>query len=387
MLVLTFSLAVTVGVLVEDFRLDDQISRERESAEALNRTRQSAQLALSNLRAAQAAYFAIGQDPGFWQTRATELSAALEQSISDLQAAAGADAARPHYEAAMAALGSLNGLDQKARDDLEAGASRPAATAIFSDATTSAQRLDSELSAAQADESTARDTRIGALRRLRLRAEAAAVGSLLAVILALGVSRRAPRASPAPEKKEATPAPPVPRATTRVPPPARPALGRPEVADAAQICVDLARVLDSQDLPPLLERAAAVLGAKGIVLWVADAGGGLLHPSLAHGYSDRVLERLGPLRADADNVTSMAFRSMQAQSYTDATRGATNAIAVPLIAPTGCTGVLAAEIGQDRGGPDTVSIAKIFAAQLATFITPTTLPLGSTAEAAPVVRG
>jgi hypothetical protein len=98
----------------------------------------------------------------------------------------------------------------------------------------------------------------------------------------------------------------------------------------------------------------------------------MLRPSLAHGYSDRVLQRLGPLQTDADNVTSLAFRSMQAQTFSSPSSGATNAIAVPLITSTGCIGVLAAEVTQPLGGNDRLAVARIFAAQLATIVTPVT---------------
>src|SRR6185437_15521153 len=55
----------------------------------------------------------------------------------------------------------------------------------------------------------------------------------------------------------------------------------PEVnlADAASLCTDLARVLDTRDVPALFERAAQVLDAKGLVLWVADTSGVRLEPS------------------------------------------------------------------------------------------------------------
>ena len=172
--------------------------------------------------------------------------------------------------------------------------------------------------------------------------------------------------------------------------PARPAprpAARIDVGDAAQVCVDLARVLDSEDIPPLLKRAATVLGAKGLVLWVADTSGAVLRASLAHGYPDRVLHRLGPLAVDADNVTSLAFRSMQAQTLTGTAHGATNAIAVPLISATGCTGVLAAEVAEDGARPETVAVARIFAAQLATLVTSSDPTLERPAPAAEPAAG
>ena len=383
-LVLTFSVAVVAGALVEGFRLDDQLSRERASVDALNQRQHAAALALSNLRGAQAAYFAAGQGPAFWQTRATEASARVEESITDLQAQAVSDSAKPHYQAAMAALGSLNGLDQKARDELAQESDRTAADTVFTEAAASATQLESEIMSAGADEASVRGVRIGRLQTRHVQVEAAALGALLLAVLVLGFLRRPPVAVAAPLEEPLALRSTIPAVA---PPPVRPPADSPapslDLASASQICVDLARVLDSQDLPPILGRAAAVLGAKGIVLWVADTSGALLRPSLAHGYSDRVLQRLGPLQADADNVTSLAFRSMQPQTLADAARGTPNAIAVPLISATGCTGVLSAEVTSGQAGADIVAIARMFAAQLATLVTPSETALDGQPHAEP----
>ncbi len=49
----------------------------------------------------------------------------------------------------------------------------------------------------------------------------------------------------------------------------------------------MARVLDAGDLPGLLARAAGVLEAPGVIVWVADRAGHALFPLLTHGYSRR----------------------------------------------------------------------------------------------------
>lgn len=150
------------------------------------------------------------------------------------------------------------------------------------------------------------------------------------------------------------------------------------LGDAAELCVDLGRVIDSRDVPGLLERAAGVLGAKGVILWMSDSGGALLRPSVAHGYSERVLTKMGALQIDGDNATSLAFRSLRGQSVNGAASSQTGAIAVPLITPSGCVGVLAAEVNRQRPSPETIDMARIIAAQLATIVT----PLGDTSRAA-----
>jgi hypothetical protein len=66
-------------------------------------------------------------------------------------------------------------------------------------------------------------------------------------------------------------------------------LSRAGLDDAAELCADLARLMDSRDLPAIVERTAKLLDAKGIVLWAADAAAGHLQPALTHGYSERVV--------------------------------------------------------------------------------------------------
>jgi hypothetical protein len=153
--------------------------------------------------------------------------------------------------------------------------------------------------------------------------------------------------------------------------------------DAAELCVDLARVMDARDIPALLQRTAGVLEAKGVIVWVADSGATTLQPLLTHGYPERVVRRLGTLDVAADNVTSLAFRTLRAQTM-NATPGAeAGAVAIPLVTAAGCTGVLAAEIKQHRPGPETLALARIIAAQLATIIGPLE---ASTSDAEPVAR-
>ncbi len=140
--------------------------------------------------------------------------------------------------------------------------------------------------------------------------------------------------------------------------------------DAAELCVDLARVIDGRDVPALLKRAAAVLDAKGIILWMTDSGGALLRPQLAHGYSDRVLMKMGTLQVDGDNVTSLAFRTLRGQTVNGAASSSAGAIAVPLVTSSGCVGVLAAEVNRQRPSAEMVDLACIIAAQLAVLVVP-----------------
>ena len=61
---------------------------------------------------------------------------------------------------------------------------------------------------------------------------------------------------------------------------------------AAQLCTDLGRVSDLDELRGLVARAADVMDASGLVVWLGDAAGGDLRPVIAHGYSNQVLARM-----------------------------------------------------------------------------------------------
>jgi hypothetical protein len=147
-----------------------------------------------------------------------------------------------------------------------------------------------------------------------------------------------------------------------------------DLSATARLCAELARVGDASDLPPLLERAALVLGASGIIVWVADRSGASLFPLLAHGYPPQVLARMGSIARDADNAAAAAYR--QSDLRTVPAQGTLpGALVAPIVTPQGCVGVLAAEMRNGAERDDTArAVAAILAAQLATFVTavPTT---------------
>ena len=75
----------------------------------------------------------------------------------------------------------------------------------------------------------------------------------------------------------------------------------------AALCTELSRVDDTMALPPLLERAAALLDAAGIILWIADPDGRELNPVLAQGYPQHLVNRLGTIPRNAENATAAAY--------------------------------------------------------------------------------
>src|SRR3954468_10586309 len=141
-----------------------------------------------------------------------------------------------------------------------------------------------------------------------------------------------------------------------------------DLAAAANLCTELGRMQEGQDIRPLLQEAARLLDAAGLIIWIADASGAELSPVLAHGYSDRVLAQVPSVPADADNATAAAFRSAQI-AVVHGSEVANGALVVPLITAAACVGVLSMET--QRGSEQRESIralATIFAAQLAAAV-------------------
>lgn len=146
------------------------------------------------------------------------------------------------------------------------------------------------------------------------------------------------------------------------------ATSAPDFLAVAHLCTQLGRVENADAVPPLLQEAARILDASGLIVWMWDAPAAELKPALVHGYSDEVLAHLPAVRRDADNATAAAFRSAQTCTIhgSDQTSGA---LVVPLLTPAGCAGVLALEL--QHGGEQTTSVravATIFAALLAQLI-------------------
>jgi hypothetical protein len=144
-----------------------------------------------------------------------------------------------------------------------------------------------------------------------------------------------------------------------------PALSLPE---AAAVCTELGRVSQSIEIAALLERAAKVLNASGVIVWMATADRYEIYPAASAGYDERLLVRIGSIKRDAANVTAAALRDASAR-VSPRVGSSAAALAVPLMTPLGPVGVFSAEI-RDLETVDEarLAIATIFAAQLATLL-------------------
>ena len=143
---------------------------------------------------------------------------------------------------------------------------------------------------------------------------------------------------------------------------------QPNLSAVASLCTQLAKVLAIRDVGPLLESAASLLDAIGVVVWLWDPQATALRPALAHGYPDDVVAKMPKVRRDTDNATAASFRTAQTR-IVNSTDHTTGAVVVPLLTPDGCVGVFAVELRPGGEQQESVrALAAILAAQLATSL-------------------
>ena len=117
----------------------------------------------------------------------------------------------------------------------------------------------------------------------------------------------------------------------------------PKLLRTAQLCSELAGVSDGRQLAALIERAAKLLDASGIIVWVVEPSGEALQPAMSHGYTDQIVRKMGKIHRDSNNAVAAAYRSSAMRTVSGDT-GANGALVAPLITSGGCIGVLSVEM-------------------------------------------
>jgi cytoskeleton protein RodZ len=129
---------------------------------------------------------------------------------------------------------------------------------------------------------------------------------------------------------------------------------------------------------PELGDAARTLGAVGVVLWSWDARSNVLRPSLGDGYPQAVLSALPDVPRDAENAVAAAFRRAEICVVTGG-GAVTGALALPVMAPVGCVGVLALEF---RNGVELRESVRAGAARLAADVVNLVVPVAQRSSVA-----
>jgi hypothetical protein len=382
---------------------EQQSDRAAASMRTFDEAARAAMTRAGELRSAQQAYVVPGQGSDFWFGRSHTLQSDLKTKVSSLRAQATSSPAVTALETALGLLQDFEQMDVRAREFTRAAQDADAANLIFSDGLDLTRKIAEQLDAARTAELASGNALVASLRHRELFSVGAAAAAALLIVILLVPVREAP---PIPLTLSITPQPDVERIAAEAPvdalplerdwrpepelepelepePAPVPALGvepgplgpveqeptvnLPAVAD---LCTELAQVTDTRALPEMLGRAAMLLDASGIVLWIADPDGRELAPIVTHGYSPHVVTRLGIIGRDAQNVTAAAFRTSLMQTLPSGAESR-GAVAVPLVTAAGCVGVMAAEVG--HGGErreSTLAAAGIVAAQLATLVGP-----------------
>ena len=148
-----------------------------------------------------------------------------------------------------------------------------------------------------------------------------------------------------------------------------------DLVPAAELCAEIARADSGETLAALVERAAGVIGASGVVVWLAS--GDELVPVLTHGYGPQARGLLGTLPLSEENVTTRAWHSGDVQGV-DGDARTRAALAAPMFQGPRRTGVLSVEL-IDGVRPDALprALTSILAAQFATAVSPQPEPVAS----------
>lgn len=319
---------------------------------------------VGQIGAAQDAYVAPGQPSQPWLERGAMLLQQFGQDAAAIRPMVMSSAATGALDDIDKRFKALVVLDDKARQNLLEEQSLLAADVIFSEGHNDVAAMITTLRNLKAAEEQS-----AAAQRATLEQQQGAALLGVGVLWALGLvllarpgTRRAAAPADSGSVNFARLAPPDPASR----------IGDPGIAPtvnlaaAAEVCGALARTTDTASLRDALTRAAAVLDARGIIVWMG--AGEELFPALAVGYDERVVERLGPIPRTASNATADTWRSAQLRTVAGdvMTHGA---IAAPLHGVSGCIGVFAAEVRNGReADPATQAVAAILAAQLAGLV-------------------
>lgn len=353
--------------------------------------------ALADIRAAQQAYVALGQGTGFWMPKVDATTQTVASALTTLRQAATTAGSTTALDEALTTFAEFGRVDGRIRSYLKSNAQLMAADIVFTEGGETAASAARHVERARLEERVALDQFEADIRKQELTTAGGAAGLALLVmaILALASSTSAAQ-SDAPSlstslhqfTRDPQPAGPTPQSehdpqlrhdATEVKPQdgatrhAESSKSAAAFRTAAQICTDIGRVGDPEELRGLLARAADVLDASGLLLWLGTASGAELRPVVAHGYSAEMVARIPPVARSANNAAAAAYRSGALQIVLSRPGSPVKgAIVAPVLAVSGCVGVLSAEIRDGGEASDTAqALAAIFAAQLAGVVAPT----------------
>ena len=361
-------------------------------------------LTLAELRSAQQGYVADGQDGEYWASRVETHLQAVLGSLDNLKRQVSNPDTLAALDDAVAAVGDIRDLDERAREYIGSDQPLQASDLIFGDGFELVERARAHVQAAQQEERTSRLDLMSTARANQSRMMwTAVVVVVLSMLVLAPAGASSDREDPSPDDGEyhvpetnglsllsldgdssdeldlppgdsgdAAPAPAPPAAgdggrRTGLRKPAAPE-AVPDLAATAALCTDFSNLTNADQLPGLLARTAALLNATGIIIWASNENERTLQPALGHGYAPGTLERIGSIPQVGTNPTATAFTSRRIQVVGSEGSDA-GALAAPLMVSDRCIGVLSAELREGWESSDAVqAIASIVAAQLAPLL-------------------
>lgn len=332
---------------------------------------------IATIASAQQAYTDYGRRDVASLTRVSLLVDRITTDAAGLRATRRSSVSSERLEEFWTALSALMSAESRARERLAGGDDPGAADAILASARGQVNALSSSLRAFRSSELQSYRAARGAaaLRSRVFLGVLAALWTLGLVAFAVLPWQRAAQDGAtvrAADVQEPAPAPAIVE-TAPVVAETRPSI---DLRAAAALSADLSQLTDQNAIPPLLARAANILGARGLIIWIG--AGAELFAVAAHGYDEALLARIRPIPRQADNVTAAAWRKGDLLTL-PADADGVGAIVAPLLGPDGCAGVLAAEVsGQREPDEATQAMAMILASQFAGVLA--AWPAASTAD-------
>jgi hypothetical protein len=396
--VLLVTVAITAGVVWKATINEQERGRRRLASQQYDAAAADAIYQLADLRNSLHAYVAPGQSEIFWSQRAQAQLENIRQRVQELEPAVAA--ANLSLSVALDNLKALVAGERRARQAvrdsqplvagdiifIEARDQIEHATRNLSDARQALARAASSLEASATNEQSLliggvigvwifalillvpvpKHAAFPPTDAAELRRDTPARSAVpLSEGAELRLHEAAAAASDAPDREDLrqdasavpfAPDPPILSAAAAAP-------DAPVLQSLSALCAEIGRVSDIAELEPILGRAAELMGARGLVVWMVSAGARQLEPLVAHGYDEALIARMGTIAIDDHNVTAAAFRT-EAPTSTAADESGPGAVAVPLLSPAGISGVLAAEVPADADLGRAAAVAGVIGAQL-----------------------
>jgi hypothetical protein len=372
------------------FQTEQQIARLKSTLLAFDGRAREATTALADLRVAQQAYVAEGQGVDYWMPKVASLHLSITGTLAALQQSPVSGGASTALDQAVATVAEFGTIDRRTRDYITSDEKLMAADVIFTESGEAAANAARQIETARLAEHQAADVAEAELRKKEALAAGAAASFAVLVVLVLiprprveleepvttGLSispTRAPMSAAATIPATAAPAKAAKAAAAapRAQAPQTSVATRHAIAlkAAAALATDFGRVRDADEMTRLLGRAATLMDASGVVIWLGTTTGTELAPMLAHGYGPQALSRMPRVPRSADNAAAAAYRTGQMQIVLSRPGGNAGALVAPLLAADGCIGALSAEIqGGGEASESVQALSTIVAAHLATVL-------------------